>query len=114
MFAILDIRTLIYRSRHVHIYNQKTGESTGHNCSDDDIQQQSDDQTDGKKTKIDMVGDVIIGFLTDPFKDNTLSKVSEKLREYAKNLRQQETEISEDEAIQELLERFFPRIPVSI
>ena len=77
-------------------------------CSKEDttvmkFQQQSDDQTNGKKTKTDMVRDLVIGFLTDPIQDKTLSKPAEKLRQHAENLRQQEVEISEDEAIQVLL-----------
>ena len=69
------------------------------------FQSQSDGQTDGEKTKIDMLRDSskIISYLTDPFMDKTLSKPAEKLREYAENLRQQETEISEDDAVQVLL-----------
>ena len=49
-------------------------------CSKDiKFQQQSDDQINGKKMKTDMVRDLVIGFLTDPTQDKTLSKPAEKL-----------------------------------
>ena len=106
VFAILDIRTLIYKSRHIDLYRKKqNGQfddfSAGHHKNV--FPRKPEDQKQVKKHIEDLLGEAIIGYITDPFLDMTISKRAQKLREYVRVIRQQEKMISENEAIQLLL-----------
>ena len=106
MFTIVDIRNIIYTSRHIHLYNNKQNnpqavlKDVNENVKSPE---EADDEKNKKGTKGKMIGDAIKGYFTDPFLDKTICKPAEKMRHYAEFLRQQEALISENDTIQLLL-----------
>ena len=106
VFAILDIRTIIYKSRHIDLYRKKQNsqvDDVTNGRSKNDFAKKSENRKQVKKPVEDLVGGAIVDYITDPFLDMTISERAKNLREYVTDIRQQEKMISENEAIQLLL-----------
>ena len=75
VFTIVDIRNIIYTSRHIHLYNNKQ-QNPQSGCWKDTNEnvkflEEADEKKDEKRTKGKMIGDAIKGYFTDPFLDKT-------------------------------------------
>ena len=106
VFAILDIRTIIYKSRHIDLYRKKQNsqvDDVTNGRGKNDFAKKPENRKQEIKPVEDLVGDAIVDYLTDPFLDMTISERAKNLREYVTVIRQQEKMISENEAIQLLL-----------
>ena len=113
MAAIVDLRTIIYKSRHVHLYRAKlhNAEEDDHHDVSEDVNFEDDANQEEKTNSVNIVegfkwtGNTIIRIFTDPFLDMTISKRASKLRQYVKCLQKQLSMIEKDRAIQILLKR---------
>lgn len=76
MFTIVDIRNIIYTSRHIHLYNNKQQNPQSGYWKDmnENVKflEEADDKKDEKRSKGKMIGDAIKGYFTDPFLDKTI------------------------------------------
>ena len=109
--VILDLRTIIYTSRHIHLYQTRrnnAAEDHQHDHGEDvalEYDANQEEQTNLAKTVegVKWTGNPIIAIFTNPFLDMTISERASKLRQYVKCLSKQLSMLEKNPAIQILL-----------
>ena len=116
----LEVRDVIYKARHIHLYNKKKKEQGKKEMDSEKKKEQgkkeedktiscdsrtdSDDDIDDDYKSTGNVGDQLIGYLTDTIRDMTISERAKQLRKNVKILKKETARIEKDETIQKLID----------
>ena len=102
--AVLNARSMIYKSRHIHLYNEKQKKKQIYGTTDDtdDDEYDEDEELDDESKNW---AETIVEILKNPICDKTISEQADKLQKQIKRLGRELKRVEKNETIQLLLQR---------